>query len=338
MTASTTARASARLSTPSPDRPARTVFFGSGGFALPILDALLAAPDLELVGVVSAPDRPVGRRHELSPTPVVARALALGLPVLRPTRIRAESALAELAALRPTLGVLADYGRIVPQAILDLPAHGILNIHPSLLPRHRGATPIPGTILAGDASGGVTVIRMDAGLDTGPIVASESWPLDGTETAPELEARAAEAGARLLARSLPGWLDGSLGTRPQGEAGATLTRPLRRDDGRLDPGRPTEELARQVRAYQGWPGSFIETGAGRLTVWQAKAEVVGRGGAPGRPIDPSARLREHEGLPALATSDGLLVLEEVQPAGGRRMTGQAFLRGRGRAIVAAPGS
>jgi methionyl-tRNA formyltransferase len=310
---------------------ARTVFFGSGAFAVPILDTLVASPEVAIIGVVSAPDRPAGRRGDLTPTPLAARAETLGLRLLRPTRIRDEGAIAEIAALRPALGVLADYGRIVPGAILDLPAHGILNVHPSLLPRHRGATPIPGAILAGDPTTGVTVIRMDAGLDTGPIVASEEWPVDGTETAPELESRAAETGARLLTRILGAWLDGSLAARPQDDAAATLTRPLHRDDGRLDPRRPAADLARQVRAYQPWPGSFIDTAVGRLTIWRATPSA---GAAPGEPGD----LVEQGGCPALTTVDGRLVLDEVQPAGGRRMAGADLVRGRGRDLFVPRGA
>ncbi len=299
----------------------RTVFLGSGSFGVPILEALLAMPEVDVVAVVSAPDRPVGRRREPTPTPLAARAAALGLALLRPSRIRDETAIAEVAAVRPSLGILADYGRIVPPAVLDLPRHGILNVHPSLLPRHRGATPIPAAILAADESTGVTIIRMDAGLDTGAIVASEAWPLDGTETAPELEARASAAGAELLARILLPWLEGSIVPRPQAEEAATLTRPLRREDGRLDPGQPAAGLARQVRAFQPWPGSYLATAGGRLTVWRALA-------VPSEGEDVPGRLVRHGIRPALTTVAGRLLLEEVQPSGGRRMTGDAFLRGR----------
>jgi len=301
--------------------PVRTVFFGSGAFAIPILVALLAAPEIDVVAVVSAPDRPVGRRREPTPTPLAARAALIGLPLLRPSRFRDEAAIAEVAAVHPSLGILADYGRIVPQAVLDVPRHGILNVHPSLLPRHRGATPIPAAILAGDVSTGVTIIRMDAGLDTGPIVASETWPLDGTETAPELETRASVAGAELLVRILPRWLDGSIVPRPQAGEAATVTRPLRREDGRLDPSEPASELARRVRALQPWPGSYVETASGRLTVWRALA-------VPSEGEDVPGQLVRHGIRPALTTVAGRLLLEEVQPSGGRRMTGDAFLRGR----------
>ena len=302
------------------ERPARTVFFGSGPFGLRILDALAAAPEVNLVAVVAAPDRAAGRRRELTSVPVAARAKELGIPLLQPASIRTPAASAELSALRPALGVLADYGRLVPSTVLNLPRHGILNVHPSLLPRHRGASPIAGTILSGDAQGGVTIIAMDAGLDTGPIVATEAWPLEGTETAPELEARAAGAGAGLVRRTLGPWLAGEIKGTPQDEAAATMTRPLRREDGRLDPERPVVELERQVRALQPWPGSWVETVGGRLAIWRAEA-IPGWGGgeeaSPGR-----------FGRFGLYARDGYLALREVQPAGGIRMTFDELVRGR----------
>ena len=302
------------------------MFFGSGTFAVPILEALIARPEVELVGVVSAPDRAVGRTREPRPTPVTARAVELDLPMLRPARIRDAPAIEQIAALRPEVGILADYGQIVPQAILDLPEHGILNLHPSLLPRHRGATPIPAAILAGDPTTGVSLIRMDAGLDTGPIVATDSWSLDGTETAPDLEARAALAGARLLGRTLPGWLDGSLAAYPQDPVGVTLTRPLRREDGLLARDRSTAELDRQIRAYQPWPGTFLDTAAGRLAVLAGSA-------APVQPGDRPGVLVAHDDGLALVTIDGRLRLDRVQPAGGRPMSGPEFRRGRGRDLL-----
>lgn len=304
------------------DRPAgraRTVFFGSGGFAVPVLDALVDAPETELVAVVSGPDRPAGRHGALTATPLAERARSLGLRVLTPLRVRAPESIAELAGLRLELGVLADYGQLVPQSILDLPRHGILNLHPSLLPRHRGAAPIPATILAGDRVTGVTLMRMDAGLDSGPIVAVEAVDLDGTETAPELEHRLAGVAAGLLRRSLGGWLGGALHERPQPDEGVTLTRPLRRGDGLVDPLLPAELLARQVRAYLPWPGSFLETDAGRLVVWAGEA---GRGSSA-----PGTLVGTDDGGLALATVDGLLHLREVQLAGRRRIVAAELRRG-----------
>jgi methionyl-tRNA formyltransferase len=298
--------------------PVRTLFLGSGTFAVPILDALAGLPDLELVGVVSAPDRPSGRGGELTAVPVARRALELDLPRLKPLRIRAPEAVAAIAGLRPDLGVLADYGQIVPPAVLAIPRHGILNVHPSALPRHRGASPIAATIAAGDTEAAVSVIQMDEGLDSGPLIAQEAWPLDGTETAPELEAEAARRGAALVARTVPDWLRGARPAVPQPATGITLTRPLRREDGRLDLSRPAPELERQVRAYQPWPGSFVETGEGRLIVHAAEA-------APSEPSDRPGRLvQDGDGL-ALTTADGRLRLRQVQLA-GRRVTDAASLR------------
>lgn len=300
--------------------PARVVFLGSGGFAVPTLYRLTHWDEVEVVGVVTAPDRPAGRGRKVREVPVAAAARKHDLPLVQPARIRAPEATEAIRALQPELAILADYGQIVPQAILNIPWRGILNLHPSLLPRHRGASPIPATILAGDTETGVTLIEMDAGLDTGPIVAAERWRLVGDETASELEARAAGVGAGLVVKWVGPWLRGEIAATPQPSEGATLTRPLRRDDGRLDPSRAASELARQVRAYQPWPGSFVETVAGRLIVWGASVDETAEAEAPGS-FGPGPELR-------LATAEGWLALNEVQPAGGRRMSGAEFLRGR----------
>jgi methionyl-tRNA formyltransferase len=299
----------------------RTLFFGSGSVALPVLERLLQGELVELDSVVTAPPRPAGRKRVLTPTPVAQLAAAHGLPVRTPAGLRHADVLEELRAAGAELIVLADYGRIIPPAVLELPEHGALNIHPSLLPRHRGAAPVAGAILAGDDVTGVTVMLMVEGLDTGPIVAQAELPLDGSEVAPELEARLAELGADLLLQHLPAWLAGSLQARPQPEAGATLTRMLRREDGRLDPSRPAAELERQVRAYQPWPGSFVEHDGVRLKVWAA--DVLGQVVS----VEPG-RIILTEGTLGLGTVDGVLRLDEVQPAGKRRMSGAEYRRGR----------
>jgi methionyl-tRNA formyltransferase len=303
-----------------PARRARTVFFGSGAFGVPILDATLDVPEIEVVAVVSAPDRPVGRRAVSTSSPVATRARELGLALLQPERLRAPDAVTAIAELRPDLGLLADYGQIVPPAILELPPHGILNVHPSPLPRHRGATPIPATILAGDEATAVALIRMDEGLDTGPIVAGVTTDVHSAERAPELEARLAGLGADLVRRFVGRWVRGELPTHPQPDDGATLTRPLRREDGRLDPTRPAAFLERQIRAYDPWPGSWLETTAGRIAVRKAHIEEDVPRTTPGQ-FGPGPDLR-------IGTADGWLVLDEVQPAGGRRMSGESWLRGR----------
>jgi methionyl-tRNA formyltransferase len=304
--------------------PVRTVFLGSGGFGIPSLEVLAGHPSVAIAGVITAPPRPAGRRGEPRPTPIHDAALGLGLrPILTPDRLRRPGSIAEVLGLDPELAVLADYGQIVPDPLLDLP-HGALNLHPSLLPRHRGATPIPASILAADTETGVTLMRMDAGLDTGPIIDQTRHALTGAETGPELERVLAGAAADLLRASLGPWLAGAMTPRPQADGEATLTRPLRRDDGRLDPGRGAVRLERQVRAYQPWPGSFVETDEGRLVVWNAAAVpatddlATSTADAPVGTITPVG----------LVTADGLLAFAEVQPAGARRMPWEAYLRGR----------
>ncbi len=306
----------------------RTVFLGSGGFGVESLRRLAFDPSVELVGVVTAPTRPAGRRQAPAATPIAATAERLAVQIiLTPARLRDLSTIDDVLALQPELLVLADYGQIVPAALLGLP-YGALNLHPSLLPRHRGATPIPAAIIAGDAETGVSLMRMDGGLDTGPIVGRVRIPLGGHQTAPELEAQLAVEAADLLERLLAPWLRGELSSTPQPAPSATLTRPLRREDGRLDPARSAVELERQVRAYQPWPGSFVDTPLGRIVVWAAEPAVDGPpAGAfddDGLGVGPGERLR----------------LVEVQPAGGKRMPWDAFVRGRpaivGSSVVPAP--
>ena len=281
---------------------------------------------MALVAVVTAVPRPAGRAAAVTPTPVGERAARLGLPVLTPDRLRDPAFAAQLAALRPDLGILADYGKLLPPAILDLPARGILNLHPSLLPRHRGATPIPAAIIDGDAETGVTLFRMDAGMDTGPVVASEPIAIPDDADAPSLESRLAVVAAGLLARTLGPWMDGTLPAVAQPEDGVDVTRPLRREDGRLDATRPAAALERQVRALRPWPGTFVEAADGRIVVLRVAVVPSQGDDEPGRFVDDGAA-----GL-ALATADGRLQLVEVQPAGGRPMAGAALVRGRPRLI------
>jgi methionyl-tRNA formyltransferase len=299
------------------DARVRAIFLGSGGFGRETLRLLAARDDVDLVGIVTAPARPAGRSQQPTSTPIADAAGELGIDmILTPERLRAPESIDQVRALRPDLLVLADYGQIVPAALLGV-RHGALNLHPSLLPRHRGATPIPAAILAGDAETGVSLMRMDAGLDTGPLIDQEHLALDGTETTPTLEAALEDMAAGLLDRNLAPWIGREREARPQDDTRATLTRPLRREDGRLDPQRNAIDLERQVRAYQPWPGSFVETPLGRIVAWSAA--VDGSGGSPQGTFD----------VRGLGVGDGeRLRLIEVQPAGGMRMTWEAFVRGR----------
>lgn len=250
-------------------------------------------------------------------TPIAGDAASLGIvTILTPERLRAPDVVAAVLALEPELVVLADYGQIVPRPLLELRL-GALNLHPSLLPRHRGATPIPAAILVGDTATGVTLMRMDEGLDTGPIVAQIRIALHGTESTPGLESMLALEAADLLEQNLGPWTRGELVARPQPTEGVTLTRPLRREDGRLDPARSAVDLERQIRAYQPWPGSFVDTTSGRVVVWSA---------APGAADGPAGGTFDHRGM---GVGDGdWLGFGEVQPAGGPRMSWEALLRGR----------
>ena len=265
---------------------------------------------------------------------MAARADALGLPVLTPDRLRPSEVLSALAAVHPELLVVADYGRLIPLPLLELARHGALNLHPSLLPRWRGASPIAAAIAAGDAVTGVSLMRLDAGLDTGPLLAQTEVVLDGSETAEGLEVDLARLAAALLVASLGPFLRGELIAQPQDEARATICRPLRREDGRLDPGRPAVELERRVRAYQPWPGTYLDLTGGRLIVHRAKAwpPVPAAAAAGGRiPFAPDAApgtiVAEGDGL-ALITEEGVLALLDVQAPGGRRMAGAELRRGR----------
>ena len=297
---------------------ARTLFLGTGRFALPIARALQRHPSTALLGVITAP-RHGGPEDE---PPVAIWAHEAGLPMLRPALLREPQVIDAVRRAAPELLVLADYGQLVPPELLDLPRHGALNVHPSLLPRHRGAAPIQAAILDGDTQTGVTIMRMDAGLDTGPIIAQRTMGLAGDESAPELEARLAGVAVDLLTETIDKWLAGEIEPTPQPADGVSWTRQLRREDGQLDPAHGVSFLYRQVRAYQPWPGTFMETDAGRVIVWDARP--LG-GGATRR---PGTLLALPANRAALAVADGLFELIEVQPAGGRRMSGAELLRGR----------
>jgi len=320
-------RRSGRRPALSPEPPAatRTLFFGSGSFGVPILDALVDDPEVLVVGVVTVGRPADDRGHREAQTPVALRAAERGLTVLAPPSLRDAATVDRIVGMKATLGVLADYGRIVPQTLIARFERGILNVHPSLLPRWRGASPIAATIAAGDEQAGVSIIAMDAGIDSGPIVAAAGWAMLGDEDAPSLRAIAAERGATLLRRTLGPWTRGEIEARPQSEELATMTRPLTREAGRLDPTCPAASLERLVRALRPWPACHLETAVGRLIVWVART-------SDSRPSDRPGTIVGDAGTLALATTTGRLVLDEVQPAGGRRMSGPELLRGRGRSL------
>ncbi|MBA3826883.1 MAG: methionyl-tRNA formyltransferase [Ktedonobacterales bacterium] len=233
----------------------RVIFMGTPDFAVPSLLALAEMAEVEIVGVVTRPDKPVGRSPTPQPPPIKVAALARGLPVLQPGSLRKRPAQEALAALTPAVIVVAAFGQILPPEVLALPPHGCLNVHASLLPKYRGASPIASAILAGDAATGNTIMRMDVGLDTGDIITQGAIPIAPDDTTPTLTAKLAEHGAALLARTLPGWVAGTLTATPQEAAQATMTRLIHKDDATIDWALSAEVIARRVRAFTPWPGT-----------------------------------------------------------------------------------
>lgn len=297
---------------------------GSPDFALETLRSLHES--YPVAGVVTQPDRAAGRGRALKPPPVKTLALELGIPVIQPEKLRQPEALEQLRAWSPDVIVVAAFGQILRQDVLDLPPFGCINVHASLLPRWRGAAPINAAILHGDGETGITIMKMDAGLDTGPILSQRAVRIAPDETAGSLFAKLSRLGADLLLDTLPGYLAGEIEPRPQPEEGVTYASMLKKEEGRLDFSRPAKELERRIRAFNPWPGTYFEWDGNLLKVHRAgSSSSLRRGSGPGK-VREGQRLIV-DGLPAVGTSEGLLVLEEVQPAGRKSMSGKAFLAG-----------
>jgi len=292
------------------------VFMGSPDFAVPSLEVL--AVRYPLLGVVTQPDRPAGRGRTLRLSAVKQVALRLGLPIAQPERLRDPEALTRLRSWSPDLIVVAAFGQILPQEVLDLPLFGCVNVHASLLPRWRGAAPIQAAILAGDAQAGVTIMKMDAGVDTGPILSQGAIPILPEDTAGNLFEKLSRLGADLLLETIPGYLSGKILPKPQPAAGATYAPLLTKEDGLLDSAQPAAALERHVRAFHPWPGAWI--------IWQDAHLKILRAHAAAVRVEAGRRL-VHQGLPGISTADGLLVLDEVQPSGKKPMPGKDFLSG-----------
>jgi methionyl-tRNA formyltransferase len=293
------------------------VFMGSPEFATPTLREL--AKYYSIVGVVTQPDRPAGRGRTLTPPPVKVLAQELGIDIIQPERLRESAAQEKLQAWAPDLIVVTAFGQILRKSVLQLPRLGCINVHASYLPRWRGAAPIQAAILHGDHSTGSTIMLMDAGIDTGPILAQEPIDIQPDDTAGSLGARLAEAGAQLLISVLPGYLEGRIQPRSQDESQATYAPMLSKEEGLLDFTQSAEALERRVRAFNPWPGAYLPWQGGFLKVHRAHVE-------PDSNASPGQRLVS-AGLPAVAANPGCLVLEEVQPPGKKAMHGRDFLRG-----------
>jgi len=294
----------------------RIVFMGSPDFALSTLRGVAGA--YEVVGVVTQPDRASGRGRELKPPPVKVLAQELNIPIIQPEKLKQPEAMEQLRAWAPDLIVVAAFGQILRKDVLELPRYGCINVHASLLPRWRGAAPINAAILAGDEETGVTIMQMDVGLDTGPMLAKASIRLKPDDTAGSVFQALSTLGADLLLETLPDYLSGKLTPTPQPEAGATYAPMMKKEDGVLDFNSDVNELERRVRAFNPWPGTFMDFNGMMLKVHRTHV-AVGEASAAQRLIV--------ENQPAVGARGGLLVLDEVQPAGKKSMSGKSFLSG-----------
>lgn len=295
----------------------KIVFMGSPDFSLQSLRLL--AERYQVVGVVTQPDRASGRGRELKAPPVKTLALELNIPFIQPEKLREPEAMQQLREWNPDLIIVAAFGQLLRKDVLDLPKYGCINIHASLLPRWRGAAPINAAILAGDEETGITIMKMDVGLDTGPMLVKKSIRIRRDDTAGSVFQALSTLGANLLIETLPDYLAGTITPIPQTEEGATYAPMLKKQDGLLDFTRPAFELERRVRAMHPWPGAWFEWNGNVLKVLRASvSEEKG----------PSIGSRFMvEGRPAITSIDGALVMDEVQPAGKKAMPGKSFLSG-----------
>jgi methionyl-tRNA formyltransferase len=301
----------------------RVVFMGSPDFAVPSL-AGLVDDGYQVTLAVTQPDRPAGRGQRMRRPAIAVAADELGIPVYQPTTLRTTESRAPIEAERPDVIVVAAFGLLLPLPILDLPRRGCVNVHASLLPRHRGAAPIQACILSGDPETGITIMAMDAGMDTGGIISQRSFPLTSNDSAMELEPRLAALGRDLLRETLPAWLDGSMNPTPQDDALATYAPKIKRTDAEIDWTRSAEECDRAVRAFRGWPNAFTSMDGKHLIVLETRVIPD-----PPQSAGPGVVMvqRGAPWSPAVGTGSGLLQLIRVQPEGRRPMSAADLING-----------
>ena len=303
----------------------RVIFMGTPVFAIPVLRALSTAEQVEVIAVYTPPDRPKGRGRAVEMSPVKGYAAELGLPVLQPVNLRSKEAQEELARLRPDVIVIAAYGKLLPPPVLNTPTHGCLNLHPSLLPRYRGPSPVATAILDGQQATGVTLMLVDEGMDTGPIISQREYPLSGAETAPDLTQSLFQSGAQLLLETLSSWVAGGATARPQDEALSSTTHKFERSDGIADWCVSASELERRSRAFNPWPGLF--------TKWDGKVlkllDVLPLPATTATQAEPGVvvPLFIPEVSVGVGTADGILGLKSVQLEGRRALPTAEFLQG-----------
>lgn len=301
----------------------RVVFMGTPELAVPPLEYLLLN-DYQVAAVYTQPDRVAGRGRALAPSPVKRVARNWKLPVVQPASFKEAGVVAQLASFRPDVIVLAAFGQILPPSVLAIPPHGCINIHPSLLPKFRGPSPIAAAILAGSEFTGVSLMLMEKGLDTGPILAQAQIPISAWDTTASLSAKLSRIGAQLLLEVLPGWLRGELTPQPQDEAQATYSRRLTKEDGEIDWHLPAVAIWRRMRAFHPWPGCY--------TRWQGKQlKIMAAASLPAEGTLPAGQVvavNKGEAIVGVNTGDGVLGLLTVQPEGKRAMSGAEFGRGQ----------
>ncbi len=289
---------------------------GTPDFSVPALQRLIA--QYEVIGVVTQPDRPAGRSRQVQVSPVKQVALDAGIPVFQPEKIRRPEAVEILKQWTPDLYVVAAFGQILPQAVLDIPPHGSVNVHASLLPRWRGAAPIQAVIRAGDAETGITIMKMDAGLDTGPMLRQRAIPIAPDETGQSLHDKLAELGGDLLIETLPGYLSGEIVPQPQPEAGVTLAPRIQKEEGHIAWTQDAAQIERTVRAFTPWPGTF--------TTWNGQGLKILSGHVLRGSAVPGLVVRADD-LAAIGTGTGLFVPDRLQLEGRKAVTLREFLRG-----------
>lgn len=299
-------------------RKLRAAFLGTPEFAVPSLAA--AHRETELVAVVTQPDRPKGRGRRVAAPPVAENARTLGLRVLQPARLKDPAVIGALRELRPDILITVAYGKIAPREMLDLPPLGCINVHPSLLPKYRGASPIQAALAAGESETGVTIMYQTEELDAGDIILQRRVPIALDDTGATLEAKLARAGAEALVDALRLIARGIAPRMPQDPAAASYVKKLTKDHGRIDWSKPAEDLARLIRAMDPWPSAYTRHRGKLLKIW--KAGPVGAGGEAGVVWE----VRRGDGF-VVGTGSGALLVLEVQPEGGRRMTADEYVRG-----------
>ena len=302
----------------------RVVFMGTPEFAVPSLKVIADDGRYDIVGVITQPDRPAGRGNKLTACPVKQLALERGLPVYQFERIRRPEGVAQLKALEPDVVITAAFGQILPQELLDIPRFGTLNVHASLLPKHRGSAPINWCIIQGEGQSGVTIMKTDAGMDTGDMLRCAATPIGVLETAGELIGRLSVLGAQLLAETLPDYLEGKIEPVPQDPDQATYEPMLDKAMGEIDWNRPASEIACRVRGLNPWPCAYTDMKDGRLKLYLARAVAWDTDAAPGTVVKSSPK----EGL-FVRCGEGALEVLELQAPGGKRMAAKAYLMGKG---------